>query len=84
MRVWTYILHKGCFQLYTEIHDSIPVNTCQTNFQKYIVLLSDTAVILCRAGSHMGVKIRYVKFTLPAGTYSFNEFNAKIKTTVLQ
>ena len=52
--------------------------------KKCIVLLSDTVVILFRAGSRMGVKYRYVKFTLPVGTYRINEFNAKIKAGVLQ
>ena len=52
--------------------------------KKYIVLLSDTAVILFRAGSRMGVKYRYVKFTVPVGTYRINEFNTKIKAAEIK
>ena len=43
--------------------------TCQIELaRKEVILLSDTVVILCRAGSHTGIKKRNIKFTLSAGT----------------
>ena len=49
-----------------------------------IILLSHTAMILFRAGASTGVKDRYIKFTLSAGTYSVDYFNTNIKKSSLQ
>ena len=41
--------------------------------------------IFCKAGACTGVKNnRFIKFSLSAGTYSIDDFNAKIKVAVLQ
>ena len=47
MRVLTYTSYKGHCDLYTEIHGSITVNSCQTKFrQKDIILLSSVSIRL--------------------------------------
>ena len=61
------------------------LNSCQIELaRKYIILLSDRAVVLYRAGSQMGAEYRHIKFTLSAGTYSIDCFNTKVKVEVLQ
>ena len=52
--------------------------------RKHIILLSNIAVILCRAGSCTCVEDRHIKLTLSSGTYSIYDFNAKVKVAVLQ
>ena len=86
MKVLTYTSYKEHYGLYTEIHGSIAVNSCQIELpQKDIILLSSISVILYKAGAHTGVENnRFIKFSLSAGTYSTDDFNAKIKAAVLQ
>ena len=86
MKVLTYTSYKEHCELYTEIHGSVAVNSCQIELaQKYIVLLSSVSVIFYKAGARTGVENnRFNKFSLSAGTYSMNDFNAKIKAAVLQ
>ena len=49
------------------------------------LLLSSISVIFNKTGSHTGVENnRFIKFSLSAGTYSIDDFNAKIKVAVLQ
>ena len=86
MKALTYISYKEHFELYTEIHDSVAVNNCQIELAREgIILLSNIAVIFYKAGSGTGVKgNRFIKFALSAGTYSIDNFNAKIKVAVLQ
>ena len=82
----SYTSYKEHYDLYTEIHSSIAVNSCQIGVaQKDIILLSSISVIFYKAGARTGVEnSRYIKFTLSAGTYSIHDFNAKIKIAVLQ
>ena len=86
MKVLTYTLYKEHCNLYTEIHGSIAVNNCQIELaRKDIILLSNVSVIFYKAGARTGVENnRFIKFSLSAGTYSINDFNAKIKVAVLQ
>ena len=77
MRVLTYASYREHFKLYPEIQDSVPVN-------KTIILLSNIDVILCRAVRRTGVKDIHIKFTLPAGTHSIDNFSARVKVAVLQ
>ena len=86
MKVLTYTSYKEHCDLYTEIHGSIAVNSCQIELaQKDIILLSSVSVIFYKAGARTGVENnRFIKFSLSAGTYSINDFNAKIKAAVLQ
>ena len=86
MKVLTYTSYKEHCELYTEIHGSIAVNSCQIELaQKDIILLSSVSVIFYKAGARTGVENnRFIKFSLSAGTYSIDDFNAKIKVAVLQ
>ena len=86
MKVLTYTSYKEHCDLYTEIHGSIAVNSCQIELaQKDIILLSSVSVIFYKAGARTGVENnRFIKFSLSAGTYSIDDFNAKIKVAVLQ
>ena len=86
MKVLTYTSYKEHYELYTEIHESIAVNSCQIGLaQKDIILISNVSVIFYKVGSRTGVEnIRFIKFSLSAGTYSIDDFNAKIKEAVSQ
>ena len=86
MKVLTYTSYKEHCELYTEIHGSIAVNSCHIELaQKDIILLSSVSVIFYKAGARTGVENnRFIKFSLSAGTYSIDDFNAKIKVAVLQ
>ena len=86
MKALTYTTYKEHYDLYTEIHDSIAVNSCQIELaQKDIILLSGISVIFYKAGARTGAENnRFIKFSLSAATYSINDFNAKIRVAVLQ
>ena len=86
MKVLTYTSYKEHCDLYTEIHGSIAVNSCQIELaQKDIILLSSISVIFYKAGARTGAENnRFIKFSLSVGTYSIDDFNAKIKPAVLQ
>ena len=82
----TYTLYKEHCELYTEVHSSVAVNSCQIELaRKYIILLSSVSVIFYKTVSHTGMENnRFIKFILSVGTYSIDDFNAKIKAAVLQ
>ena len=86
MKVLTHALYKKHCELYTEIHGLIAVNSCQMKLaQKNIILLSNVSIIFYKSGSHTVLeKNRFIRFYLSAGTYSIDNFNAKIKVAVLQ
>ena len=86
MKVLTYTSYKEHCELYTEIHGSIAVNSCQIELaQKYTILLSSVSVIFYKVGARIGAENnRFIKFSLSAGTYSIDDFNAQIKVAVLQ
>ena len=86
MKVLTYASYKEHCDLYTEIHCSIAVNSCQIELpQKDIIFLSNNSVIFYKTGARTGTENnRFIKFSLSEGTYSIDDFNAKIKVTVLQ
>ena len=86
MKVLTYTLYKEHCELYTEIHGSIAVNSCQIELaQKDIILLSNPPIITYKAGTTHGVENRnLIHSSIPAGTYSIDDFNTKIKEFVLQ
>ena len=81
-----YISYKEHSDLYTEIHGSIAVNSCQVGLaQKDSILLSKVSMILYKAGKRTGVEnTKSISFNLSAGTYSIDDFNAKIKVAILQ
>ena len=86
MRVLTYTTYKEHNDLYTTIQGSIAVNSCQVGLvQKDIILLSKASLIVYKAGKLTGVtNTKFVKFILSGGTYSIDDFNAKIKIAILQ
>ena len=86
VKVLTYTSYKEHCELYTEIHGSIAVNSCQIRLaQKDIILLLSVSVIFYKAGARTGMENNgFIKFSLSAGTYSTDDINAKIKVAVLQ
>ena len=86
MKVLTYTSYKEHCDLYTEIHGSIAVNSCQVGLaQKYIILLSKVSIIVYKAGKRTAVEnTKFISFNLSAGTCSIDNFNAKIKVAILQ
>ena len=86
MEVLTYTLYKEHCELYTEIHNSIAVNSCQINLaRKDMILLSNIAVILYKSRSRTSVENKkFIHFNFSPDTYSTDDFNAKIKLAVLQ
>ena len=86
MKVLTYTSHKEHYDLYTEIHGSVAVNSCQIELaQKYIIVLSEVSIVIYKAGKRTGVEnTKFIHFNLSAGTYSIDDFNAKVKISILQ
>ena len=86
MKVLTYTSYKEHCDLYTEIHGSIAVNSCQIELaQKDIILLSSVSIIVYKASKHTGAENnKFIHFNLSAGAYSFDDFNGKIKVPILQ
>ena len=86
MKVLTYASCKEHYDLYTKIHGSIAVNSCQIRLaQKDIILLSKALIITYKTGKPTGVENRNLIYSsIPAGTYSIDDFNIKIKEFVLQ
>ena len=86
MKVLTYTSYKEHCDLYTEIHGSITVNSCQIELaQKDIILLSNVSIIVYKAGKRTGVENnKFIHLNLSVGTYSIDDFNAKIKVAILQ
>ena len=86
MKVLAYTLYKEHCKLYTEIHGLIAVNSYQIEIaQKDIILLSNISIIVHKAGKRTSVENnKFIHFNLSAGTYSTDNFNAKIKVAILQ
>ena len=56
-----------------------------TYLQKDIILLLSVSFMFCQAGPRTSVgNNRFIKFSLSRGTYSIDDFNAKIRVPVLQ
>ena len=86
MRVVTYASYKEYCDLYTEIYGSIAVNSCQVELlQKDIILLSEVSIVVYKTGKRTDVvNTKFISFNISAGTYSIDDFNAKIKLAILQ
>ena len=86
MKVLTYTSYKKHCDRYTEIHGSIAVDSCQIELaQKDIILLSEVSIMIYMAGKCTSVENdTFIHFNLSAGTYSIDDFNAKIKVAILQ
>ena len=53
--------------------------------KKDIILLSNTSLIVYEAGEQTGItNTEFIKFTLSEGNYSIDDFNAKIKISILE
>ena len=78
--------YKEHCDLYTEIHGPIAVNSSQIELaQKDIILLSKSPIITYEAGKPTGVENRNLIYSgIPAGTYSIDDFNTKIKEFFLK
>ena len=85
MKALAYTLYKEHCDLYTKIHGSIAVNSCQIKLvQKDIILLSKAPIITYKTGKPTGVENRYLIYsTIPAGTYSIDAFNTKSRNLSL-
>ena len=69
----------------SEVPGPIAVNSCSIALSRTdIMLLSDVALILYKAGLGAGVQDVHIKFALLAGTYSIDDFNVKVKEAFLQ
>ena len=86
MNVLTYTSYKEHFDLYTEIHGSIAINSCHIELaQKDIILLSEVSIMIYKAGKRTGVEnTKLMHFNLSVGTYSIDDFNSKIRVAILQ
>ena len=86
MKILTYTSYKEHCDLYTEIHCSISVSSCRIELpQKDIILLSEISIVIYKAGKRTGVgNTEFIHFNLSAATYSNDNFNVKIKVTILQ
>ena len=86
MNVLTYASYKEHCDLHTDIHDSIAVDSCQIELpQKDIILLSKVSVIVYKAGKRTCIEnTSFISFNLSAGSYSIDDFNAKVKIAILQ
>ena len=69
MKVLTYTSYKEHYDLYTEIHCLIAVNSCQIELpQKFINLLSEVSKIVHKAGKRTSVEnTNFIRFNLSAG-----------------
>ena len=57
MRILTYTSYKEHYDLYTKIHGSIAVNSCQIELtQKDIIILSEASIVNYKAGKRAGVE----------------------------
>ena len=89
LKVLTYTSYKEHYDLYTEIHGSIAVNSCQIGlFKKDKILLEDNKLFrysYSKASSSSVFKLDdYNEFILSSGIYSIDKFNEKISAVVLQ
>ena len=71
MRVLTYTSYKEHYDLYTEIHGSIAINSFQIELaQKDIILLSEVSIVIYKAGKRTEVEsTKFIHFNLSVGTY---------------
>ena len=86
MKVLTFTSYKEHCDLYSEIHYSIAVNSCQIRLaQKDIILLPKVSIIVYKAGKRTGIEnTKFISVNLSVGTCIIDGFNAKIKVAILQ
>ena len=79
MKVLAHKSYKEHCDVYTDIHGSIAVNRCQIKLAQKMLFYYQ--VSLKRTGVENS---KFISFNLSAGTYSTNDFNAKIEVAILQ
>ena len=81
MKPLAYTLYKEHCDLYTKIHGSIAVNSCQIELaQKDIILLSSFSIMVYKAGKLTSVEnTKFISFNLSAGTYSIDDLMQKLR-----
>ena len=86
MNVLTYASYKEHYDLFNKIHGSIAIHSFQVGLaQKDIILLSKNSSIVYNSGKQTSVRnTELIKFTLSEGTYSIDDFNAKVKISIPQ
>ena len=86
MKLLTYTSYNERYDLDSKIRGSIAVHSFQVGLaQKDITLLWKVSLIVYKAGKQTGVtNTEFIKFTLSEGTYLIDDFNAKIKISILQ
>ena len=86
MRVLTYTSYKEHYDLQTEIHGSTASNSCQIELpQKDIILIFEVSIVIYKAGKRTGVEnTKFIHFKPSASTYSIDDFNSKVKISILQ
>ena len=86
MKVLTYTSYKEYCKPRTKIHGLIAVNSCQIELVRNdIILLSNVSIIAYKASKCTGIENnKFIHLNLSAGTYSIDDFIAKIKEATLQ
>ena len=86
MKVFTYTLYKEHCDLFTEIHGSIAVSSCQVALtQKDVILQSKVSITVYKAVKRSGVEnTNFISFNFSTGSYSIDDFNAKVKIAILR
>ena len=86
MKALVYTSYKERYDICTELHGSIAVNSCPIELaQKDIILLSEVSIVINKAGKCTGVEnAKFIHFNLSVSTYSIDDFNAKLKISMLQ
>ena len=84
MKVLTYTSYKELCGLYTEIHGSSAIRSCQIGlFKKDKILLKDNKLFkysyLKASSSGVFNLDDYIQFALSSGTYLIDDFNKKIR-----
>ena len=71
MKGLTYTSFNEHYDLYSKIHGSIDVHSCQVGLaQKDIILLSKASLVVYKIGKQTGeTSTEFIKFTLSEGTY---------------
>ena len=71
MKGLTYTSFNEHYDLYSKIHGSIDVHSCQVGLaQKDIILLSKASLVVYKPGKQTGeTSTEFIKFTLSEGTY---------------
>ena len=89
MKVLTYISYEEHYDLFSKIHSSIAVNSCQIElFKKDRILLEDNKLFKysnSKASSSGVFKLDdYIEFNLSSRAYSIGDFSGKIRAALLQ